>query len=247
MLTSCARRAGTTCSPNVVDERPAAPGRRGGSTRRRSRASTSSARWSRCQAGSDETSTCSATSSGRTKRGGLSKCSTSSRSQHSGGSKTLVRHWSWATAIASSSVGAHDTCTWRYAGLPSPPLLAERAEHAPQGVERLADGDQARRPMPPTHAAVSARRRRRRAAAEGRPAGSTAGRDRRVTRPWWVTSSPANSARITSTHSPSRRRAHRLVRPTASGDVLVGRLAGARARPTAGRGTSRRAWLRPGR
>ena len=42
-----------------------------------------------------------------------SNASAVSRSQQTGGEKTLVRHWSWAIVIASSSVGAHETWTCR--------------------------------------------------------------------------------------------------------------------------------------
>ena len=57
-------------------------------------------------------------SSGRTCFAASSNCSTVARSQHSGGEKTLVRHWSWAIRSASSSVGAQERCTWRRSACP---------------------------------------------------------------------------------------------------------------------------------
>ena len=73
-----------------------------------------------CHDGSLETLTTSATCSGVTVSAITSKASTVSVSQLTGGPCTLLRHWSWAMASASSSVGAQLRCTWRRA-VPRPP------------------------------------------------------------------------------------------------------------------------------
>ena len=144
MLTLRARSAGTTCSPNVVDERPAAPGRRGGSRRRRSRASTSSASWSRCQdgIGRDE-HRARRTSSGRTNVAATVEVldqlevPAQRRIEHVGA--PLVVGDGHRLVVGRRPRHVH----LEVRRLAVATVLAERVEHAPQGVQRLADGGQA--------------------------------------------------------------------------------------------------------
>ena len=92
-----------------------------------------------CRAGSLETRTPARRSSGRTWRAASSKCSTISRSQHTGGPNRLVRHWSCAISRASSSVGAQETCSLEHHRLALAPALAKGVDHPSQPVGRPVD------------------------------------------------------------------------------------------------------------
>ena len=228
-----------------VDERAAGLGRRGGSTRRRSPA--------RRARRADRSAT-----PGRTRRapaGGRPPAARSWRPRRSArparGPSTPAGRRRWSATgrgrrpRASSSVGAHDTCTCRYAGLPSPPL-PRKASSTPRSASTSWLTVISPSAQLPTHAAVSAETAA--PTSGGGVAGSVHSRARSTsTRPWWVTSSPANSARITSTHSLEALVAMRLVRPAIAGDVLVGRLAGAEGDPQPSGEHLRQAWPRPGR
>ena len=132
----------------------------------------------------------------------MSNCSTVWRSQHSGGGNTLVRHCSWAIRSAVSSSGAQDRCTCTASRLPSPPLSRKAAimrSSFSRGWLTVT------RPSAhvATQAAVSS------LIAGPIRAGGSAGRVHRRarstrTRPSWSTTSPANSARMISTHSSRR-------------------------------------------
>ncbi len=147
-----------------------------------------------------------ATCSGVTSRARRSKSSASSRSQQVGGGKTFVRHCSWATRSASCSLGAHERWTCSTSRLPSPPL--ER--NAAIICSSLARGWlTVTRPSAhsPTQRAVSTLIAGPTSGGGCRGSVCSFARSTR-TSPSCETVSPANSARITSTHS--RRRAVRV-------------------------------------
>ena len=133
-----------------------------------------------------------------------SKASTVSVSHATGGPCTLLRHWSWAIDRASSWVGAQLRWICSRAG-PRPPA----SRYAASTFSRTSRGWLTVM-RASAHSAC-------RAAVAGVTAGPTSGgtvsgrvhsRPRlTVTRPSWLTSSPASSRRMTSTHS--RRRSSR--------------------------------------
>ena len=71
----------------------------------------------------------------------VSKASTDSMSHATGGPNTLLRHWSRATEIASSSVGAQLRWICEPGRAPSAGV-AVGVENPSQGLERLVDGDE---------------------------------------------------------------------------------------------------------
>ena len=133
-------------------------------------------------------------SSGRTFSATVSNASAVSRSQQIGGGKTLLRHWSYAIARASSSVAAY--AQMDLAGERTPAAGgAVGVDHLAERVVRLVDGDQPVGPAGDPAGGLDADRRadQLRLASSGRVhslARST------VTRPSWVTSSPASRARM---------------------------------------------------
>ena len=136
----------------------------------------------------------------------------------------LVRHWSCAIRSASLvRVGPREVHLDRDR-LALAAVLAEGGQHPLEVLARLVDRDQPVRPL---------RRRRppsRRDTAVASSGGGSAGRVHSfarstVTSPSWSTTSPANSARMTSTHSRSRALRTALPRPRLARDVLVGELA----------------------
>ena len=161
---------------------------------------------------------------------GESNCSTVSRSQHSGGPNTLVRHWSWAIAQRLLVVRAQRQVHLDSTGLPSPPP-SRNASSTRSSISRgwlivispSAQPPHAARPSPADRGADRAAAARR-AGVQSR-ARSTA------TSPSWSTSRRASSARITSTHSRSRALRAAFARPALAGDVLVRRLAAAERDP----------------
>ena len=204
-LTSTApASAGTTCSPNDVDERPAAPGRRGGSTRRRSRRRR--ARPGGRGARPDRPTRARARRRPRAARtGGLVEV----LDQLEVPAQRRVEDVACATgrgrwrsprrrsAPTTRAPGGTPACRHRRARGRRRARAAGRRAAGPRSTSAVgprADPRRGRR----GDGGAEQRRRRRPARVHSR-ARST------VTSPWWVTSSPANSARITSTHSPSRR------------------------------------------
>ena len=133
-----------------------------------------------------------------------SNCSTVARSQHSGG-----RTRSCATGRGRSRAPRRrsppsDRCTWT--DEPACPRRRSRGRRrAPaRSVSRgwlivISPSAQLRQPTRPSLGSPP-----RRAAAAAPAAASTAARGRPCTSPSWSTTSPANSARMTSTHSRSR-------------------------------------------
>jgi hypothetical protein len=151
-----------------------------------------------CCCRSEPISTLPRRSSGRTNAAATSNASGVSRSQQIGGSKTFVRHWSCAIRSASASVSAHDRWTCR-TSRPSRPNASIIRRRCSTGALTVASPSA----HVPPHAAVCS------LTAAHSSGGGVSGRVHKRARststsPEWETSSPANSARITSTHSPSR-------------------------------------------
>ena len=184
------------------------------------------------------------TSSGVTWRAASSKCSTVSRSQHTGGEKTLVRHWSWAIADAVASSGAHDRWTCR-CHRPAAAAVAVGVDHPPQHLGGLVDGDQ---PVGPAGGPPRRRRRdrggeqRRRLVRQGPHPGPVDGHQAVVAD---LLAAVEGADDVHALAQPGV--AHLLARPPAAGDVLVRRLARAERGPEAAGEHRRRGSPSPGR
>ena len=135
----------------------------------------------------------------------------------------LVRHCSCAIRSASSSVSAHERCTWTATGLPSPPCSRKAASircRCSRGWLIVISPSA----HSPANAAVSTD------TAVASSGGGSAGRVQSlarstVTSPSWSTTSPANSAPDDVDALAQPGVADGLARPRLARDVLVGELA----------------------
>ena len=158
----------------------------------------------------------------------MSKASTVSVSHATGGPWTLLRHWSWATASASSSVGRPAEVDLEPCRAPSSGV-AVGVEHLAEGVERLVHGDEPVGPVgvPRGRLGGDGRADERRDRVGQGPQPAAVHRDEAVVVDLLAGEQPADD--VDALAQPLV--ADLLAGPLGAGDALVGRLTGAQGRP----------------